>query len=357
MMSCAPIKVSKERLVSDPNFPSNRTVYKGAIDKVVWIKAGNSVGSGFFIRPHFLVTNKHVVEGHDRVDVYFPVHSRKLGDYVRNRNFYRKHKDVLNELGFHDEGRVVVTHEELDLALIQIDLGLYDTAVKVGTCNAGQDVHILGNPSAYVQNHRDDYEPLGLWHWEGGKIASCKKDEFVIEATVFKGNSGGPVLDDEGRVIGVITSSDFRMTASAIPVARANSMFADLLLRTEQGQQIIEVVSIENRTNLRIPYKFSCGDKYTERLMDLGIDKTAVHFCWKEIISGLGIEISPSVSFDYTLDDDKAVIDKKRLDSNWQFAISESFESDIDYRNDSRKYYFDYDANDPNKLNISRNPE
>ena len=53
--------------------------------------------------------------------LFFPVHSRKSNDYVRDRAFYLKNRDTLQELGVYIEGRVIATDRDHDLALVLID--------------------------------------------------------------------------------------------------------------------------------------------------------------------------------------------------------------------------------------------
>ena len=90
---------------------------------------------------------------------------------------------------------------------------LPSTAVELNTASddpSNQDqLHVLGNPA-----ERD------LWHWSSairpsvGHFQGRYRDypvsmdyrDLTISSSVFGGNSGGPVLNDAGQVVGVLSS-------------------------------------------------------------------------------------------------------------------------------------------------------
>ena len=346
MMSCATTESGAGALTT-----KNSEVYSGAIDAVVWIVAGDSRGTGFLLFPHFIITNKHVVGDHDRVDLFFPAYSHKSNDYIRYRAFYQKNMDTLEELGIHIQGRVIATDKDYDLALILIDPKVERSAPKWGSCDTGQNVHIIGNPSGVVTDSHGNLESWGLWRWEGGRIAQCEEDKVLIETNVYRGNSGGPVLDDKGHVIGVmrrypypeeeVFSPDSHMAAFAIPIFRVQGLFDDLLSRMEEVQQIVEVVSFGNRTHFPINYEFRCSDKdrWKHDTVDRGMRN--VHWCYHRSLKVMGLELSPSVKFDYDARE-KEEYRVQKLESDWQFTVLELFEDEVD-ADDSREYSFFYD--------------
>ena len=188
-------------------------VYDKAIRAVMWIvNPGIGEGSGVLFDRQFklAVTNAHITDTSRAVDVYFPAPDEN-GKLIKERDFYLNHRGVLKRLGYYTKGHVVVKNIETDLAIIRLD-GLPETARKIDwgfttpPVNKGELVYILGNPRG-----RD------LWHWKLGQFQNDYGKVLHIQSDVFGGNSGGPVLNRRGILLGIIARSDRHMNASAIP--------------------------------------------------------------------------------------------------------------------------------------------
>ena len=140
-------------------------------------------GSGFVIdRQGHIVTNYHVIEGADELLV-------NMAD------------------GKEYEARVVGSDPTNDLAVIQIEVGeALPAPVVLGDSDAlrvGQFVIAIGNPFGLEQTLT-----IGVISALGRIIQSPEDNRFIGEAiqtdaAINPGNSGGPLLDLEGRVIGV----------------------------------------------------------------------------------------------------------------------------------------------------------
>lgn len=133
-------------------------------------------GSGFFVSDDgYLVTNAHVV---DDCDSYAVVD--------------------------HGTAELVAKDDRADLALLKI--GGYrgsHAAFATGDVRLGDDVLLLGYPLADI---------LGSLNVTTGVVSGLAglerdADVFQFSAPLQSGNSGGPVLDQSGRVIGVATYS------------------------------------------------------------------------------------------------------------------------------------------------------
>ena len=143
-------------------------------------RAVTGQGSGFFISADgFAVTNNHVVDGADKVE-------------------------VTTDGGKTYTAKVIGTDPRTDLALIKIDdaptlpfVKLAETAPRIGDW-----VLAVGNPFGLGGTVTS-----GIVSAIGRDIGSGPYDDFIqIDAAVNKGNSGGPAFNTDGEVMGVNTA-------------------------------------------------------------------------------------------------------------------------------------------------------
>ncbi len=206
-----------------PPKPTADQVYEKAIRAVMWIvNPGIGEGSGVLIdkKSKLAVTNAHVTGKQNTIDVYFPAPDEK-GELIKDRNFYLTNGAVLKRLGYYIKGHVVAKNEKTDLAIIKLD-GLPETAREINwnltppATKAGELVYILGNPAKQE-----------LWRWTLGEFLNDHEDFLHIQSDVFGGNSGGPVLNKQGILIGIIARSDQLMNAAAIPARHINRLLSE----------------------------------------------------------------------------------------------------------------------------------
>ena len=224
-------KISPPSVVTPPAEPNSTTspktdagrIYENAIRAVMWIvNSGIGEGSGVLFDRKFrlAVTNAHVTDTSQVVDVYFPAPDEN-GKLIKERDFYLNHRGVLKRLGYYTKGHVVAKNVETDLAIIRLD-GLPETARQIDwgfttpPINTGELVYILGNPGG-----RD------LWHWKLGQFQNDYGKVLHIQSDIFGGNSGGPVLNKQGILLGIIARSDRHMNASAIPARYINQLLSE----------------------------------------------------------------------------------------------------------------------------------
>lgn len=137
-------------------------------------------GSGFFISPDgYAVTNNHVVDGADKVQ-------------------------VTTDDGKTYDAKVIGTDQRTDLALIKVN-GRNDFAyakLSDGQPRIGDWVLAVGNPFGLGGT-----VTAGIVSARGRDIGNGPYDDFIqIDAPVNKGNSGGPAFNTDGEVIGVNTA-------------------------------------------------------------------------------------------------------------------------------------------------------
>jgi serine protease Do len=137
-------------------------------------------GSGFFISSDgYAVTNNHVVEGADKVE-------------------------VTTDSGKTYTAKVVGTDPRTDLALIKVEGGSDFSFAKLsaGKARIGDWVLAVGNPFGLGGT-----VTAGIVSASGRDIGSGPYDDFLqIDAPVNKGNSGGPTFNMQGEVVGVNTA-------------------------------------------------------------------------------------------------------------------------------------------------------
>jgi putative serine protease PepD len=171
------------RAVSDDATAKN--VYDGAKDAVTYIVAstgqGQATGSGFVISEDgLIVTNEHVVDNATQVQVKIGTSGKAQG------------------------AKIVGIDPSRDLALLKVDASNLKT-LPLGdssTVGVGDATYAIGNP-------------LGLDHTlTTGIVSALNRDlqapngatisgAIQTDAALNPGNSGGPLLNEDGEVIGV----------------------------------------------------------------------------------------------------------------------------------------------------------
>ena len=166
------------------------------------------VGTGFIISATGdIVTNNHIVEGAERVTV-------KLSD------------------GTTLDAKVIGTDAATDLALIRVDAGRALPIVSWGDSRAlrvGQDVVAIGNPFGLGNS-----VTAGIISALGRDINAGPFDNYIqTDAAINRGNSGGPLFDAAGMVVGINTAILSPTGGSvgigfAVPSETAQAVISDL---------------------------------------------------------------------------------------------------------------------------------
>ena len=184
------------------------------------------IGSGFFVRPDLIATNFHVIQGA----------AQGIAKLVNKRTKYTI------------EG-ITATDKDNDLVLLKViaqdikplSLGDSDT-VRIGT-----QVYVVGNPKGMEGTFSD------------GIISNIRTEDaqarFQMTAPISSGSSGGPVLNRQGKVIGVSVSVHQDLDAQNINFAIPVNKLKGLLTRTEivkpltQGSKSISEKTYFNQGN------------------------------------------------------------------------------------------------------------
>ncbi len=162
-------------------------------------------GSGFLIdREGFILTNHHVIDAAQRITV-------TLAD---GRSF---------------RAEVVGRDPAIDVALLKI-AGSHDLpAAPLGNSDelrVGEWVCAIGNPLGYVHS-----VTVGVVSFVGRKLFDASLDDYIqTDAAINFGNSGGPLINSRGEVIGINSAISSRASniGFAVPINQAVGILAQL---------------------------------------------------------------------------------------------------------------------------------
>ncbi len=145
-------------------------------EAVVLVSTDKGKGTGFHVDGGYIVTNHHVIEGGAYAAVKFPGNDRAYA------------------------AKIAESDPELDIAVLKVEesgRSLPSIAVE-REWTPGEHVYVIGNPLYFTQivNEGNVLELV--------PVHGRNKPALAIDAPVFKGNSGSPVINEEGRAIAVI---------------------------------------------------------------------------------------------------------------------------------------------------------
>ena len=196
-----------------------------------WVRAENDgAGGGFVVDAgeRLLVTCRHVVADRKTVDVFFPWVCD--GSLVADRREYLGNRPTLRDRGLLVTGTVLKTSDELDLALVRLDsLPPGTKAVTFAACvpQPGEPLRVVG--------HRLDLDtvwnvttgPLRAtgkladgYFWRGKKLAA-NADALIGQLPIEEGDSGGPVFDARGDVVGMACALRRACPLAAVAISAA----------------------------------------------------------------------------------------------------------------------------------------
>lgn len=186
-------------------------VYKS----VFLVFSGDSLGSGFAIGENCILTNAHVV-GNPGTVMIKSYSGEEYNAFVAGIDYER------------------------DLALLGVEGGEFaHLEIKdVAEVKTGDDVYAIGAPKSMAYTLTKG-------------VISAKERELdgssyiQIDAPVNHGNSGGPVLDDEGKVLGITTLklSDSEGIGLAIPMKTVTEFLAELNVSPDENG----IISVEEK--------------------------------------------------------------------------------------------------------------
>ncbi len=189
-------------------------VAEEAYEAVFIVYSGNSMGSGFAIGKNCIITNAHVVEDAKNILI---------------QSYY----------GEEYEAYVVGMDVNRDIAVLGVKNQEFPflKMASMSEVSIGDDIYAIGAPKS-----------MSYTLTKG--VISAKDRELgdysyiQIDAPVNHGNSGGPLLNDAGKVLGVNTLkiSDSEGIGLAIPMETIVAFLEELGVKTEEDGSVSKTV-------------------------------------------------------------------------------------------------------------------
>ena len=165
--------------------------------KIVGIKTPNMIASGVQISPDFIVTNRHVAEDHKEV-------------------LTRNHKAVLRPAA-------PIPHDfaaDLVMLRLQDSAAVLPAKVEVAQMPSSQ-LYVVGFDQG--RNAARVYKPAEFAHYPDS--AAFPQARIHTDARALPGNSGGAVVDADGRLVGILASGDGKLS-EVIPAQHINALLS-----------------------------------------------------------------------------------------------------------------------------------
>jgi len=199
-------------------------------------RRAQGLGSGFVVDHNgYILTNNHVVENATRIEVTLP------GDHTKY------------------PAKLIGTDPELDLAVLKIDAGRQLTPLRIGNSDAievGDWAVAIGSPFGL-----DQTMTAGIISAKGRDLGERdhQLQRFLqTDAAINRGNSGGPLLNINGEVIGINTmivsgSGNFEGIGFALPINLAVNSYNQIVKsgKVSRGAIGIQFAREENAALLK----------------------------------------------------------------------------------------------------------
>lgn len=192
-----------------------------AYESVFVIYSGNSLGSGFAVGENCIVTNAHVINNPRNITV----------------ETYGGTKYKASVLGLNEQ-------QDIAVLIVQDAKFPYLDIADLSTMKTGDDIYAIGAPHG-----------MAYTLTKGGISAKeriVKNQSYIqIDAPINEGNSGGPLLNDAGLVLGMNTlkMSDSEGIGLAIPVSRICDYLKSLGIELNTNGNVVDSVTIPEESN------------------------------------------------------------------------------------------------------------
>ena len=208
-------------------------------NSVFVVTSGNSLGSGFAVGENCIVTNAHVLDNpHNIVLITYAgeTHSAYLVGY--------------------DQDKDIAVLGVKDVKFTPLTIADYNSL------NTGDDVYAIGAPKSMAYTLTKGV--ISAKEREIGKYKYVQTD-----AAINEGNSGGPLLNDEGNVIGVNTLKmlDSEGIGLAIPMTVVSDFLKSLNIELDENGNVSETIIQETKEDEKDKPSEKDDDKEQEKTL------------------------------------------------------------------------------------------
>ncbi|HEY1038906.1 MAG TPA: serine protease [Bacteroidia bacterium] len=195
-------------------------ISKVAQKKRVYVPA-NFMGTGFAINSKgYCITSLHLVRGCDSI-------------FIGN--------NVIDRAG----ARIVYTDTKLDVAILKIDSAFTPNwkdlpySFKSSASDLGEKIFTLGYPAQDIV------------YGEGSISSSTKNGDtnmFQISIPVNPGNSGGPLMDEQGNIVGVVSGKKNNAEGTGFA---AKAQYITDVLKNIEDEDLKKELTLSKRNNIK----------------------------------------------------------------------------------------------------------
>jgi S1-C subfamily serine protease len=212
-------RITPTQLESDVAIPEivNKSVASTVrIDGIAESCSAAMVGTGFIVSPERVITNAHVVAGVKEPVITLFNSQTQLG------------------------GRVIAIDRKKDIAIIFVPGLTGEKLTFIGPVTPNEIGFVVGYPNGgnlrtMPVSVTSEFESIGTDIDGNGET---RREVIVFGGDVKPGNSGGPLLNDQGQVLGVVFAADAENKNTGY--ALAPSEVAKLVSETSSVMQAIE---------------------------------------------------------------------------------------------------------------------
>jgi hypothetical protein len=193
-----------------------RKIYSQALNGTTWVVTPDGSGSGWLADKanRLVITNYHVTGSSESVLVAFPEYDED-GKLIAEKEKYKR--------GI--RAKILVSDAKRDIVVLQLEslpAHAKEFSLAASSASPGETVHSIGNPASSD----------ALWIYTKGEVRQVYQKEMrynglhvkarIVEtqSPINKGDSGGPVVDDEGKIVGMSTAlnTQARLITSCVDV-------------------------------------------------------------------------------------------------------------------------------------------
>lgn len=208
-----------------------KTIYNKSKSSIVLIVTYDSnqtplaLGSGFYFEKNLIATNYHVIKGSNKIVI------KNLGTQVKSDNL-----------------KVKSYSEELDIAILEVG-AVNSTFLQLNTLTPeiGENILAIGNPKGLEGT-------ISTGIVSGIRELSEIYHLIQITSPISPGSSGGPVLDTNGKVIGISTFT--LLNSQNLNFAVPSNAIFDLKNRSMKWEPNISNISSTTRNEKSVSLAF-----------------------------------------------------------------------------------------------------